>query len=1715
MLPSSSGLLNPSQRPTSALSHRPPRPLSSASQRPPSSLSARPLSRASTRQRPLSRLAQARTLTRLPICQTLVSQVTGLSEQDDDGAGAFHNAVEYALKNLESTTMTKAATGVDMGVIDREVNGHAQKARVHSRDALAEALQTCYRRLKHQAAQDHDLDQEIKASRLPDHMQFLMSLSTTATPATLAFADAYLERIKNPPPPPAGLTWADIFGDDPLEAESSGSSSSASLSPLNSDDLELDDEDEDSFSSVDPEDVAPLETPMIAARNEPSRPPHTYAHRKEFEQLQARQYWREDYVWRGDKGKARAFDIGDASTLGPALQKVLAQEQGSLGATEIQRERYIDEQDAVREVLMALQGRKNIMLALVDGTFKEIHSTPRLIHLSLTSQSSLISTLARTATIAQQLRTFVAFVFASSASQSRTAPSRTPRMTRTLEAFADGVDAELRALDTWCAAREEAICHLRSGSAPAGTKLVVSLLSTQKALQDAFENGLEVLLDIVRAITSYEYRRYALFPRTPAVLSALLLDTLLEKVQVHRERGDGRVTADMLMRVFVVSAEPVWGMVGRWLRVGMGLGSGMGVGQGEDLDDEFFIEGSGLAVGLAGLGLGLGLLDPEFWAEGYTLRDGVVRGDEDDNGDEANGRDVRAIPSFLEHLAMPVLSSGKAVGLLRALGVPPAVDGPASLTQWRSFGALLSSSAQPGRQLSSVSGDTLSRLLYEELAPHCEATGTLLGRILVEECELLRHLSSVEDLFLMRKGDAMSNFTDVLFAKMDSHRAWGDFHFLNTAFRDVVEAGTNSGGKEWIQPSLVRLSYRGFKDGGKGVGRTVKAIGGLLIEYAVPFPIAYIFSPRILQVYGEVFVFLLQIRRAKSMLERILVRGGAGRDGKLGHELKAFYAVRSRLSWFINTILNFLTTYVIHTQVVKFHETFNRAKSLDEMIQIHDEHIERLRGRCLLQPNTSALHRAILSILDMSLHFCEVFTTVAGSTTVTLDVSRLSIISKRHRSRRQRSQRKNIVSFSHAHVFDEDSDQSSDEDDEDEVVLEDEGGITETSFSLAVSTISSEDGDSRIDKMSTELDGLLVQAARFPHKALYHAASPHGATDVIRPLITEQDTFDIARKPPTSTQLELDGLGKIWVGLKLAEGNDKFRDEYVLEKPLFSDVVFRGLRLSDKHASAKVNFRLPTARFLAANLTESDLRATFLLLPSSPSLIDHVKNFSSWMPDSVFAKRRPTRPWPFPLHSEGGGERTMADLALESFSISMPLIEFHDTASQCVDASSPESNQNEDTVVKGHPYVVTRTQLRIVRETSLFNATAYNVIRNEIKVHSCGQGIPGIKPNLKMCRRTYKSNGNFETLLELEIPTESGVEKQWAYAPYLDTKEHAVGPLDIIPISVNRENCSSIPRDAGSEYMDVSWRIAFAGRSPGKQLLADSFVSPQLVDHQASELRKLSQQDEAELWNGALGHRFHDDAHPRRRIVIQIVSGACLALSALLQFYYWWTRVSTVGISTSAITFVAPGYLLGSVVETLQDADPFVLLLPVTAIVPYLMCKCVTRVEFGWQRWHPTITRVPANHRERASQRIDSRTSWRAKLGLFVALLAVYQFTDPDNIYLISTTVPVPTPEEYPESKLFDFLRNVYHSLFFTGNLCQVLLNHRSRAYGGGYRAEVVMLLLGHIIGLLYFVPAVVGRMEMRQGLGPFTLINLGSHLPLVWQALTLSAVEAKEDEEG
>lgn len=119
--PHSSLPSRPSSRNTSRPASATQRPLSGLSIRPTSSASARPQSRFS--QRPHSRHARSRLI---PLCQTLVSQITGLqdegTEQDVDGEN-FREVVEHLVKVLETSTINKAAVGVDMSVIDTRISG--------------------------------------------------------------------------------------------------------------------------------------------------------------------------------------------------------------------------------------------------------------------------------------------------------------------------------------------------------------------------------------------------------------------------------------------------------------------------------------------------------------------------------------------------------------------------------------------------------------------------------------------------------------------------------------------------------------------------------------------------------------------------------------------------------------------------------------------------------------------------------------------------------------------------------------------------------------------------------------------------------------------------------------------------------------------------------------------------------------------------------------------------------------------------------------------------------------------------------------------------------------------------------------------------------------------------------------------------------------------------------------------------------------------------------------------------------------------------------------------------------------------------------------------------------------------------------------------------------------------------------------------------------
>ncbi|KAK7028330.1 hypothetical protein R3P38DRAFT_3394488 [Favolaschia claudopus] len=637
----------------------------------------------------------------------------------------------------------------------------------------------------------------------------------------------------------------------------------------------------------------------------------------------------------------------------------------------------------------------------------------------------------------------------------------------------------------------------------------------------------------------------------------------------------------------------------------------------------------------------------------------------------------------------------------------------------------------------------------------------------------------------------------------------------------------------------------------------------------------------------------------------------------------------------------------------------------------------------------------------------------------------------------------------------------------------------------------------------------LFEFKNFAHTRIYQNQTLEEVTNrasVVRPLIDESQTFDIAVTVWTLPNEERDG--------------ERTSDEPI-EIPLYSDIAFHGVKLADKHLTTTLQYKLPIAAL-------------------------------------------------FPLGAKYTRPQSIADKAVEAFSISMPLLEFHEYRSKCSprksteDDDENESDESDDLedddarsnrwvsvvsdisknplhAVKRHPFVLTRTQIRIVDEVHVMNRKAYNKEHNKLKATSCGQQMNSV-PDYNLCHRLYVQNGNWETRFELQIPDQDTqkLRTEWAYAPYIGDAGFSAGPKDIVPIPVTRERCTEFedPSATDPEFIDIRWQISYTGRSPAKFSATEMFSFPRRVAHNDSDHKKAKAHSSSELWNGLYGHRFYEDAHPRRRLFIAAITSILSFFVAVLDLGYWYTRTSTAYISISGTILIASSRIIAALTHIANTAEtdrmvvlslsmsdwwPWVWLIVITFFtkfsLPLLMLKTVTRLELverkeGTVLFFPSLRFVEPTHKERSSHRMDLRTTWDIKAGVCLSLIAIYYIFTPDEYHLISANIPAPSAEDLPTNSIARFHALVFFPLRFTGTMTQLLLNHRFKTFAGSYKAAVLLRTIMTVLLLTRYSPTLVGRFDARPGLSAPQVVEMVALVFTIWQALVFpKAVQKEEDD--
>ncbi|KAJ7575994.1 hypothetical protein C8J56DRAFT_800926, partial [Mycena floridula] len=229
----------------------------------------------------------------------------------------------------------------------------------------------------------------------------------------------------------------------------------------------------------------------------------------------------------------------------------------------------------------------------------------------------------------------------------------------------------------------------------------------------------------------------------------------------------------------------------------------------------------------------------------------------------------------------------------------------------------------------------------------------------------------------------------------------------------------------------------------------------------------------------------------------------------------------------------------------------------------------------------------------------------------------------------------------------------------------------------------------------------------FPHIALYRNQTLDAVQNrslVVQPLVGKEQTFDIAvsvwqKRYATGDAIRVDSSGKWPMKFKgdlYMELDEDWLYTYNClderERVVYSDIVFRGLRLQDKEVHARLNFQVDLKPFRDSYVSWTDLRASFVLIASSPSLMDHFQSYNQT--SSIDRGFDATRFW-FPLGSTDTRNRTDAELGLESFVVSIPLIKSREVQSKCPSARKADdeddilgwrlSSDDPSRLLKQHP----------------------------------------------------------------------------------------------------------------------------------------------------------------------------------------------------------------------------------------------------------------------------------------------------------------------------------------------------------------------------------------------------------------------------------------------
>ncbi|PON38096.1 Gamma-tubulin complex component protein [Parasponia andersonii] len=265
---------------------------------------------------------------------------------------------------------------------------------------------------------------------------------------------------------------------------------------------------------------------------------------------------------------------------------------------------------------------------------------------------------------------------------------------------------------------------------------------------------------------------------------------------------------------------------------------------------------------------------------------------------------------------------------------------------------------------------------------------------LMNDWRLMEELAVLRAIYLLGSGDLLQHFLTVIFSKLDKGETWDDDFELNTILQESIRNSSDSvllSAPDSLIVSLTKnLGLNGNEQSNTGAlpstpHRSRAHIFGidgldlLKFTYKVSWPLELIANTDAIKKYNQVMGFLLKVKRAKFLLDKARKWMWKCKGAATNH-YKHHWSVEQKLLHFVDAFHQYVMDRVYHSAWQELCEGMAAARSLDEVIEVHESYLLSIQRQCFVVPDKlwALIASRINSILGLALDFYSIQQTLSG-----------------------------------------------------------------------------------------------------------------------------------------------------------------------------------------------------------------------------------------------------------------------------------------------------------------------------------------------------------------------------------------------------------------------------------------------------------------------------------------------------------------------------------------------------------------------------------------------------------------------------------------------------------------------------------------------------------------------------------------------------------------